>query len=91
MQQRQATSHPKMKSLPQYREKSRLEGDRLVINGKCYGVDEILNLPPDLAAYRAAEKSNDTHIVFSSELSPYSNFHPSPFIVNGQKFHSHEQ
>ena len=79
------------KSLPQYREKSRLEGDKLVINGMHYGIDDIPNLPPDLAAYRAAEKSNDTHVVFSGELSPYSNFHPTSFIVNGQKFHSSKQ
>ena len=48
-------------------------------------------MPTDLAAYKAAEKSNDTHIVFSGELSPYSNFHHSPFIINGQQFHSSEQ
>ena len=79
------------KSIPQYREKSRLEEDQLVINGICYGVDDISNLPNNLAAYHAAEKSNDTHIVFAGELSPYSNFHPSTFIINGQKFHSGEQ
>ena len=44
-----------------------------------------------LAAYKATEKSNDTHIVFSGELSPYSNFHHSPFIINGQQFHSSKQ
>ena len=48
-------------------------------------------LPPDLGAYKAAEKSNDTHIVFAGELSPYSNFHYSPFTINGQTYHSSEQ
>ena len=38
-----------------------------------------------------AEKSNNTHLVFTGELSPYSNFHHSPFVVNGQRFHSSEQ
>ena len=28
---------------------------------------------------------------FAGELSPYSNFHHSPFVVNGQRFHSSEQ
>ena len=79
------------KSLPQYRGKSRLEEDWLVINGIRYGVDDISSLPADLAAYHAAEKSNDTHVVFAVELSPYSNFHPSTFIINGQMFHSGEQ
>ena len=49
------------------------------------------NLPPDLAAYKAAEKSNDSHLVFSGDLSPYSNLHRSPFTLNGQIFHSAEQ
>ena len=56
-----------------------------------YKVDDIPNLPPDLAAYKAAEKSNDTHLVFAGDLSPYSNFHHSPFEINGQQFHSAKQ
>ena len=80
-----------IKSLPQCREKSRLEEDQLVINGKHYGVDDISNLPTNLAAYHAAEKCNNTHIFFAGELSLYSNFHPYTFIINGQKFNSGEQ
>ena len=79
------------KSLLQYREKSRLKGDHLVINGTHYDVDDITKLPMDLATYRAAEKSNDTHIAFAGELSPYSNYHLSLFTINGQQFHSSEQ
>ena len=29
--------------------------------------------------------------MFHGELSPYSNFHPSPFTINNEKFHSAEQ
>ena len=79
------------KSIPHYRDKSRLINDKLVINGKPYQIEDIANLPMDLAAYKAAEKSNNTHIVFSGELSPYSNFHHSPFTINGQQFHSSKQ
>ena len=79
------------KTLPQYREKSKLVADKLIINGTSYGVDDIPTLPPDLAAYKAAEKSNDTHLVFTGELSPYSNLHRSPFIINSHQFHSSEQ
>ena len=39
--------------------------DKLIINGKSYGVEDIPTLPPDLAAYKAAEKSNDTQLVFA--------------------------
>ena len=79
------------KTLPQYREKSKMVADKLIINGTSYGVDDIPTLPPDLAAYKAAEKSNDTHLVFAGELSPYSNLHRSPFTINGHQFHSSEQ
>ena len=79
------------KTLPNYREKSKLVADKLIINGVIYGVDNIHSLPPELAAYKVAEKSNDTHIVFAGELSPYSNFHKSPFTINGQLFHCSEQ
>ena len=79
------------KSLPEYRDKCRLTGDKLVINGISYRIEDISKLPPDLAAFKSSEKSNDTHLVFAGELSPYSNFHPSPFIINGQPFHSSEQ
>ena len=37
------------------------------------------------------QRSNETHLVFAGELSPYSNMHKSPFIINGQQFHSSEQ
>ena len=65
--------------------------DRLIINGVTYKVDDIPNLPPDLAVYKAAEKTNDTHLVFTGDLSPYLNMHISPFTLNGQQFHSAEQ
>ena len=65
--------------------------DKLIIDGTSYEVDDIPTLPPDLAAYKAVEKSNDTHLVFAGELSPYSNLHRSPFTINGHQFHSSEQ
>ena len=78
------------KSLPQYREKSRLQGEKLVINGTHYGVKGIGRLPPDLAAYKAAQKSDTSSIVFHGELSPYSNFHSATFVVDGEKFPTSE-
>ena len=63
------------KCLLQFCEKSKMIADKLIINGISYGIEDIPNLPPELAAYKAAEKSNDTHLVFAGKLSPYSNFH----------------
>ena len=79
------------KSQTEYREKSRLDGDSLLINGTRYTIDDLDRLPPDIAAHKAAEKMNETHIVFSRELSPYSNFRPCSFVIDGQTYHSSEQ
>ena len=59
-----------------------LDGDKLVINGTRYGTVDIGKLPPDLAVYKAAQKEDDENIVFHGEVSPYSNFHRSPFTMN---------
>ena len=55
------------KSLPEYRDKCRLTGDKLVINGTSYRIEDIPKLPPDLAAFKSSEKSNDTHLVFAGK------------------------
>ena len=53
-------------------------------------MDNLGDLPAELAAYQAVEKSNDTALVFHRELSLYSNFHPNPFIIHGICFPSAE-
>ena len=78
------------KSLPQYRDKSRLENDKLIINGIGYTLNGLGKLPPDLAAYKAAEKTDSETIVFQGELSPWSNFHHAPFTINNQRFTTSE-
>ena len=60
------------KNIPQYRDKSKLEDDHLVINGISYMINDLASLPTKLAAYKAAEKSNEDTIVFQVELSPWS-------------------
>ena len=74
------------KSIPEYREKSKLEGNHLVINGIKYGIEDLRKLPNDLAPYKAAQKENKKYIAFHGELSPYSNFHRSPFTLNNHQF-----
>ena len=78
------------KSLPQYREKSRLQGEKLIINGTHYGMKDIGGLPSDLAAYKAAQLSDTSSIVFHGELSPFSNFHNTTFVIDGEKFPTSE-
>ena len=63
-----------------------MENDKLIINGIGYTMNEIGKLPPDLAAYKAAEKSDSESIIFHGELSPWLNFHHAPFTINNQRF-----
>ena len=79
------------KSLPDYRDNSKMVGDKLLINGVKYGLDDIHRLPMGLEVYRAAEKSDNDTIAFHGELSPLSNFHCSPFTIDNYTFHSVEQ
>ena len=74
------------KSLPAYRDKSKLVDDKLIINGSAYTVHNLHQLPTDLAPYKATQKVNDSVIGFSEELSPWSNLHKSPFEIKGIKF-----
>ena len=74
-----------------YRDKCKLSGDRLVINGINYTVNDLHNLPKDLAPYKAAQQENHEYIAFHGEHSPWSNFHLSPFVIDGQCYHSAEQ
>ena len=69
-----------------YKDKCRIQGDKLIVDGIKYTMDNIGELPAEIAAYKAAEKSNDTHLVIHGELSPYSNFHPGKFTIDGIEF-----
>ena len=79
------------KTLPEYKDNTKLTGDKLMINGAKYSVDDLHWLPAGLEAYCVAEKNDVDTIVFHGELSPYSNFHPSPFTIGDHTFHSAEQ
>ena len=79
------------KSHSEYRNKCKLSGDRLVINGINYTVNDLHNLPKDLVPYKAAQQENHQFIAFHGEHSPWSNFHQSPFEIDGHHYHSAEQ
>ena len=64
-----------------YKDKCKLEGDSLVIDGRKYTINEIGNLPPELTAFQSVQKTDDQYLaddqylVFHREWSPFSNFH----------------
>ena len=78
------------KSLHHYREKSKRDRNRLIVNGTSYTVQELHQLPTELAPYKASQISTDLVIGFQGELSPWSNFHYSPFDIDNIKFNTAE-
>lgn len=78
------------KSLPGFHNKSKLENDKLIINGTAYIVQDLHRLPLELAPYKATQKTNETTIGFQGELSPWLNFHNSPFEIDEIRFKTAE-
>ena len=94
--QEEGNKHPILKlarSIEKYQGKCKLKDDRLVILGTTYTVDDLHKLPNDLSGFHASSKTdtNNTVIAFFGELSPFSNFHQSPFQLKGQEYHCSEQ
>ena len=76
---------------PEFRYKSRMESDKLVIDGKRYGVNDLSQLPQKLSPFEVTTKSNDDTLGFFGELCPFSNFYPANFIHEGIHYSSSEQ
>ena len=79
------------KMKPDLKLKSHMEYDKLVIDGKRYGMDHLDKLPQTISPINVSTKSNDKVFGFFGELCPLSNFHPANFIHEGQSYHSSEQ
>ena len=79
------------KQVNDYKKKCRLEKDKVVINGKCYGTDNLHQLPDELDIFDITTKSNADCIGFFGALNPLSNFYESRFEVDGVEYISSEQ
>ena len=75
---------------PEFRYKSRMKSDKLVIDGKRYGVNDLLQLPQKLSPFEVTTKSNDDTLGFFGELCPFSNFYSAKFIHEGIHYSSSE-
>ena len=62
----------------------------MVINGTYYSITDLARLPPEIAAFKAAQKTDTEALVFHGELSPYSNFHHVLFNIDGQELTTSE-
>lgn len=68
-----------------------LKGSKLLLDGQAYGVDDMDNLPVSLRPASLATVSSESAVVFFGKASPLSNHHPSPFMLEGQRFANMEQ
>ena len=68
-----------------------MESDKLVIDGKRYGTDDLEKLPQSINPINVSTKSNDNVVGFFGELCPLSNFHLANFTFKGQSYHSSKQ
>ncbi len=75
-----------------YKDKVSIHVDRLVLNGKTYTINNLDTLPADLnPGHLATNDSVPGLIRFFSRASHFSNFHPSPFTINGIRYINNEQ
>ena len=68
-----------------------MEFDKLVIDGKRYGTDDLDKLPQEISPIKVSTKSDDKVVSFFGELCPFSNFYQANFTYKGQTYHSSEQ
>ena len=74
-----------------YQKKCRLEDDKVVINGRKYGTNNLHQLPKEIDPFAITSKSDNNCIGFFGALNPLSNFYETKFIVAGVEYLSSEQ
>ena len=74
-----------------YKGKCRMDGGNLVIKGRNYNTQNLHLFPVEINGYNATSKTDDATLGFFGKLNPLSNFHRTPFNINGNKYHSSEQ
>ena len=79
------------KKMDKYKDQSRMNYDKVVIQRKDYSLNNLHELPDDLNTFKVSSKSNEDTVGFFGEINPLSNFHPAKFIVDGQEYISSEQ
>ena len=70
--------------------KSFLKLDKVMIDGKLYGVNDLENLPVSLKYVATCSKQNDEVVAFFGERSPLSNFYKTSFTDGSTTYHSTE-
>ena len=81
----------KARSLDSYKKKCKMDGDQLIIKGKTYTVDNLMNLPEEVNGFNSTSKTDGQTLGFFGELNPLSNFHCCNFQLGDITYHSAEQ
>ena len=68
-----------------------MEEDFLVVQGKNYTANTIHKLLEDINGFAATSQTDDNTLAFFGELNTFSNFHITPFELQGKTYHSSEQ
>ena len=74
-----------------YKARASIHIDRLSINGRLYSVNQLDQLPDGLKPEQIATKRVGNVTLFYHKESPFSNFHPAEFVVDGVKYSCTEQ
>ena len=74
-----------------YKGHCKMEEDRLVICGRTYTLENLQQLPDDLNCFNVTCKEDNQCLGFFGGLNPLSNFHTTPFQVDGIEYFSSEQ
>ena len=77
--------------LPVYQRKCRLDGDKLIILGTSYGINDLEKLPHELQGENISCISNQESYGFFGKLHPFSNFYPTKLNYQGYEYLSSEQ
>lgn len=81
-----ATAASKMESLGGIK----VQDYQLIVNGVTYQITDLESLPEQLRPSTLATKKSDTHLVFFSKHTAFSNHFPSQFTLDNQQFGSME-
>jgi ribA/ribD-fused uncharacterized protein len=94
IQQRRRTLIPILnaaKTLDEYKAKSYIYNDKLVINGTTYTSDNLSTLPAELDPSKIATPTKSGYTFFWGRQSPLSNHYPCEFIINDTTYNCTEQ
>ena len=81
----------KARRLPAYRGNVSMQKDKLIVNNQVYTVDNMHTLPDAINPWQLNHQEDKDALAFFGIQSPFSNFHPSSFRVDGIEYCCNEQ